>query len=49
MAEQQSKQGSALGDIRPFAMVAMPEGTSDGLVIMRLSEFQNFMALLNDL
>jgi hypothetical protein len=49
LAEQQSKQGSALGDIRPFAMVAMPEGTSDGLVIMRLSEFQNFMALLNDL
>lgn len=48
MAEQQSKNGSALGDIRPFAMVAMPEGTSDGIVLMRLSEFQNFMALINE-
>ena len=48
MAEQQSKNGSALGDIRPFAMVAMPEGTSDGIVLMRLSEFQNFMALLDE-
>jgi len=49
LAEQQSKNGSALGDIRPFGMVAMPDGTSDGLIIMRLSEFQNFMALLDDL
>ena len=48
LAEQQSKAGSALGDIRPFAMVAMPEGTSDGIVLMRLSEFQNFMALLTE-
>lgn len=38
-AEQQSDQHKSLGDVRPFAMIAMPDGMSDGLVIMRLSSF----------
>ena len=39
LAEQQSDQHKSLGDVRPFAMIAMPDGMSDGLVIMRLSSF----------
>lgn len=39
LAEQQSAQHKSIGDARPFAMVAMPDGMSDGLVIMRLSSF----------
>jgi len=38
-AEKQSAQAKAIGDIRPFVMVAMPDGTQDGIVLMRLSEF----------
>jgi len=39
-AEQQSQQHRAIGDPRPFALIAMPDGTSDGLVVMRLSKFK---------
>ena len=39
LAEQQSAQHKSIGDARPFAMIAMPDGMSDGLVIMRLSSF----------
>jgi len=38
-AERQSAQSKAIGDIRPFVMVAMPDGTQDGIVLMRLSQF----------
>jgi hypothetical protein len=38
-AEKQSAQAKAIGDIRPFVMVAMPDDTRDGIVLMRLSEF----------
>lgn len=38
-AEGQSKQGRAIGDPRPFALIAMPDDTNEGLVIMRLSSF----------
>ncbi len=38
-AEKQSAQAKAIGDIRPFVMVAMPDGTQDGIVLMRLSQF----------
>ncbi len=38
-AEKQSAQAKALGDIRPFVMVAMPDDSRDGIVLMRLSEF----------
>ncbi len=37
--EIQSEQHRPIGDHRPFAMVAMPDGTKDGLVVMRLSAF----------
>jgi hypothetical protein len=38
-AESQSEQHRPMGDPRPFALIAMPDGTSDGLVVMRLSQF----------
>ena len=38
-AEKQSAQAKAIGDIRPFVMVAMPDDTQDGIVLMRLSQF----------
>ena len=38
-AEKQSAQAKAIGDIRPFVMVAMPDDIQDGIVLMRLSQF----------
>lgn len=38
-AEVQSNQVRPIGDVRPFAMVAMPDGETDGIVLMRLSQF----------
>lgn len=46
-ARNQSKASKALGDIRPFAMVAMPDGTSDGIVLMSLDEFAELVSVLN--
>ena len=43
-AEAQSDAARAIGDNRPFAMVAMPDGTKDGLVIIRLSDVTAFVA-----
>lgn len=40
--EQQSENHRPIGDWRPFAMIAMPDGTKDGLVIMRLSHFTQY-------
>ena len=45
-AKQQSDASKALGDIRPFAMIAMPEGNSDGIVLMTLNEFAELIALI---
>lgn len=45
-AKAQSDEAKAMGDIRPFLMVAMPDGTSDGIVLMTLSEFSELAALL---
>ena len=45
-AKAQSDAAKALGDIRPFIMVAMPDGTTDGIVLMSLSEFAELAALL---
>lgn len=42
-ARNQSDEAKAFGDIRPFAMVAMPDGRSDGIVLMSLSEFALLM------
>lgn len=47
-AEQQSEQHRALGDVRAFVLVAMPDGESDGLAVMRLSAFSQIIALLRD-
>jgi hypothetical protein len=40
-AEAQSENNRALGDVKPFVMVAMGTRTSDGLVVFRLSQFAN--------
>ena len=45
-AKAQSDAAKALGDIRPFIIVAMPDGTTDGIVLMSLSEFSELTALL---
>lgn len=37
--EQQSEQHRPLGDHRPFMLVCMPDGTSDGLIVMRLRDY----------
>lgn len=44
-AEKQANASRAIGDPRPFLMVAMPDdwGT-EGLVVMRLSAFRELMA-----
>lgn len=45
-ARSQSDAAKALGDIRPFVMVAMPDGTSKGIVLMDLDEFSELVSLL---
>jgi len=45
-AEKQSEAQRPFGDHRPFCMVAMPKGTSDGLVLVRLSVLHEFAAAL---
>lgn len=47
-AKRQSDDQRALGDGRPFLMVAMPNGTSDGIVAMTLSDFAAHIAPLID-
>jgi hypothetical protein len=46
-ARAQSEASKSLGDIRPFAMIAMPDGSSDGIVLMGLEEFAELLSLLN--
>jgi len=48
LAKAQSDAAKALGDIRPFAMVAMPDGSSEGIVLMTLSEFSDIVSLLTE-
>lgn len=45
-ARAQSSAAKSVGDIRPFAMVAMPDGTSEGIVLMSLDEFAELVALI---
>ena len=45
-ARSQSEASKALGDVRPFAMIAMPDGSSDGIVLMSLTEFAELVALI---
>jgi hypothetical protein len=46
-AKAQSDAAKALGDVRPFVMVAMPDGTSEGIVLMTLTEFAEIVSLLS--
>ena len=46
-AKAQSDASKALGDIRPFVMIAMPDGTSEGICLMTLTEFAELTALLS--
>ncbi len=43
MAEAQSEAARPVGDHRPFALIAMPDAMSDGIVVMRLSAFAAYM------
>ena len=47
-AKAQSDAAKALGDIRPFVMVAMPDGSTEGIVLMTLSEFSEIASLITD-
>lgn len=44
--ESQSEAERPIGDHRPFAAVMMPEGTKDGLVVVRLSNLHEFVAAM---
>ena len=45
-AKAQSEASKSLGDIRPFLMIAMPDGSSDGIVLMTLKEFSELVSLI---
>ena len=45
-AYAQSLAAKALGDIRPFIMVAMPDGTTEGIVLVTLTEFTEIISLI---
>lgn len=43
-AEKQSEAARAIGDVRPFVFVAMPDGWgSEGLFVCRLSDLKEFL------
>jgi hypothetical protein len=48
LAKGQSDAAKALGDIRPFIMVAMPDGTTKGIVLMDLDEFSDLISLIQE-
>jgi hypothetical protein len=48
LAEGQSEQARALGDIRPFLMIAMPDGSSDGLIVGRMSQLGELLRMINE-
>lgn len=45
-AHAQSNASKSLGDVRPFAMIAMPDGVSDGIVLMTLEDFADLVTLI---
>jgi hypothetical protein len=47
-AKAQSDASKAIGDVRPFVMVAMPDDTSEGICLMTLTEFSELLALIED-
>lgn len=48
LAEGQSEQARAIGDIRPFLMIAMPDGSSDGLIVGRMSQLGELLRMINE-
>lgn len=48
LAKAQSDTAKALGDIRPFIMVAMPDNTTKGIVLMDLEEFAEIASILTE-
>ena len=44
----QSEASRAVGDIRPFVLVAMPDGESDGLAVMRLSVLSDLLEVIRE-
>lgn len=46
LCEAQSEAQRPIGDHRPFAAVLMPDGESDGLVLVRLSALHEFTSAL---
>jgi hypothetical protein len=44
----QSEAARAVGDIRPFVLVAMPDGESDGLAVMRLSVLSDLLMIIRE-
>jgi hypothetical protein len=46
-AREQSQVSKALGDARPFVMVAMPDGTTAGIVLLSLDDFADIMAAVS--
>jgi hypothetical protein len=47
-AYAQSQASRSVGDIRPFVLVAMPDGESDGLAVMRLSVLSDLLAIIRE-
>ena len=48
-AEQQSEQHRSIGDVRPFVLVAMPDGELDGLCVMRLSVLSQLLDIIREI
>ena len=46
--EAQSEAQRPIGDHRPFVAVAMPDGSSDGVAMVRLSQLHEFVAAMVD-
>ena len=45
-AKEQSEENKRIGDSRPFMFVAMPDGTSNGLVVIELDDIVNIVTAL---
>ena len=48
VAEEQAQRSRAIGDNRPFLMVAMADHTTDGLAIVRLSQLALLLEAFNE-
>lgn len=44
LARAQSEAQRPIGDIRPFVLVVMPDGTREGLAVLRLSDLADIVA-----